>query len=238
MKNQKITIKELMDIFLNRVKLICNNISETYSIPQNYRNGNIFTLYKTPDVLTEWWNANRHWGVTSTVRVSGMKAQIVVSDRRLNAIPLAQVEKEVSQFLESRGISTRTDTIATTKSMINFFNNVSAFFSMKTVRITYPDGKSFMIYDPDNYAYPKGVKVIAKGKESTLEEQINDSMTTQEYEYSVEDELKFINDIVNSRSVDAVSQQMFVCSSSSSSCSCSSSSCSSSSSSYIVYMMV
>lgn len=217
MEDRKITIEDLMKIFLTKVKTICNNISETYSIPSEYRNGNTFVLYGA---------------------VNEMKAQVVVNDRRLNAIPSSQVEQEVSKFLENRGISTRVGTVATTKSMINFFNNVSAFFSTKVVRITYPDGKSFLVYDPDQYSYPKEVQVQAKGKEASIEEQLKDNVTTTEYRLSVQDELNFINDIVNSRAVEANSQQMFVCSCSSSSCSCSSSSCSSSSSSYIVYMMV
>lgn len=213
MTDKLISMSDLMTSFLDKIVSCCYNVSENYRIPVNYRNGQVFVLYTQNDI----------------------EVQNVISDNILNGVSRAQIEEEVNSFLSLRGISTKINAVVTTKSMMNFFNNVSVFFAKKVVRVVYPDGNSFLVYNM--YASPDSVRLIAKGSESSLEEQLNDNVNKTECKQSVEDTLNAINNINNEKEI-AASTQMFICSCSSSSCSCSSSSCSSSSSSYIVYMII
>lgn len=226
MANKLASMTDLMNTFLDKILSSCYNINEDFRLPSKYRNGQVFTIASIAVDI------GGRPGVKQNINV-----QNIVSDSILNPVSRSEIEQQVRDFLSSRGITTKVNAIVTTKSMMNFFNNLAIFFARKVVKVTYPDNKSFLIYN--KFSSVDSVRLVAKGTESSIEDQINDHVNKVECQQSVEDMLKAINLSSNEKSV-AAGSEMFICSSCSSSCSCSSSSssCSSSSSSYIVYMIV
>ena len=139
-------------------------------------------------------------------------------------------------FLQQRGVLSKAKSVMTTKSILNYFSQLSIFINYKVKTLTTYDNKSkYVLYD----YYSNNVPT----------EEFNDDQNS----ITIEDETKYIDNLlsciadktnINSNSlivryVSSSSSSSSSCScSSSSSCSCSSSSCSSSSSSFIVYMLI
>lgn len=217
----KISMSELMSETLNKIQNICYNIEgTTKSFPGDLVNNATITLYSKAAVSS------------GTVVVSS-----TISDSLLATVPLNTVKTQLTNFLSERGITTKVGAIATSKSILNFFNNVAAFLSTKILVIIGPAGGKAIVYNNSDESIPT-VSVIAKGTEVSSELQKQDSITVTDIQASLSELSGAVSRYSNAKMINSTVN--FVCSCSSSSCSCSSSSssCSSSSSSYIVYMMV
>ena len=139
-------------------------------------------------------------------------------------------------FLQQRGVLSKAKSVMTTKSILNYFSQLSIFINYKVKTLTtYDNSSKYVLYD----YYSNNVPT----------EEFSDDQNN----ITIEDETKYIDNLlsciadktnINSNSlivryVSSSSSSSSSCScSSSSSCSCSSSSCSSSSSSFIVYMLI
>lgn len=254
-----ITYKDLVDYAVNKIKASCHNIDAFSSIvPEQYKNGSVITK------ASKYWPRTSHpWGVqwraehTSTIKAT-------TSDSALAVVPLATVTSQINEFMQSRGLLTKEDTVMSFKTIINFFNNLSAFMSVKLWHIyspvqgtrgiifynsgavTYPTVSTSTynpVYTGNKIIYHKPVEPYNPEQPEYEEIEIDEVQAPTDEEADITlDNLQTTVDsfISNMNNVSNVHQALitlaYACSSCSSSSSSSSSSCSSSSSSFIVYM--
>ena len=218
-KDTPISMQEVLSILEENVVGYCSANVPSVSIPSDMINGQVLRF---------------------PTNVSSIYFQKTVTDTKAQtAVAVSTVQSELSTFLTQRGIKNsstggKIGAIATTKSVLNLFNNVAAFISSRMVLVQGVNGGRALEYETGNTV--PGVSLTAKGIESTFTEQISDHVTADQLKTSISEFVSALTRTQNSRTV-ASSTPGFISSCSSSSCSCSSS-CSSSSSSYIVYMVI
>lgn len=253
-----ITYKDLVDYAVNKIKASCHNIDAFHiSVPAQYKNGSVVTK------ASKYWsrttqNGNTHRSEhTSTINAT-------TSDGALAVVPLATVTSQLNEFMQSRGLLTKEDTVMSFKTIINFFNNLSAFMSVKlwhvyspvqgtrgiifynSGAVTYP-AVSTNIYTPvhtgNKMIYHKPVEPYNPEQPEYEEVEVDEvqAPTDEEAEITIDNLQTTVDSFIsNMNNVSNVHQALitlaYACSSCSSSSSSSSSSCSSSSSSFIVYM--
>ena len=217
-ENHPVSMTEIMEWLKENVQDYCNNTNNKLNIPRDARYGNTINMYNDP-----------------SYRVS-----VYINDTfTQTSVPSSTVLSQMDSFLSSRGLTNRVGSVATTKSVLNLFNNVASFLSAKTQLLHgVVDGKA-LCYNKNSTPEPTTVNVTAKGKPASIEEQLADEVTKAQAKQIIDDFVRAITTNNHARLI-GTNRPSWVCSCSSSSCSCSSSSssCSSSSSSYIVYMVI
>lgn len=255
-----ITYKDLVDYAVNKIKASCHNIDAFSSdVPAQYKNGSVVTK------ASKYWSRTQNSYNGNTYRsehTSTIKA--TTSDTSLAIVSTETVTSQINEFMQSRGLLTKNDTVMSFKAIINFFNNLSAFMSVKLAHIYSPvqGTRGIIFYNSGNVTYPEvsttiytpiytGNKITYykpsepfNPETSTYTEvEIDEVQTPTDEEAIISSENlqtsvdSFINNINSLNNVhQALITLAYACSSCSSSSSSSSSSCSSSSSSFIVYM--
>lgn len=254
-----ITYKDLVDYAVNKIKASCHNIDAFHSsVPAQYKNGSVVTK------ASKYWSRTAHdrgvqWRAehTSTIKAT-------TSDGTLAVVPSATVTSQLNEFMQSRGLLTKEDTVMSFKTIINFFNNLSAFMSVKLWHIYSPvqGTRGIIFYNSGAVTYPTVstniYTPVYTGNKMTYykpvepfntEEPVYEEVEVDEVQAPTDEEADITLDnlqttvdsfISNMNNVSNVHQALitlaYACSSCSSSSSSSSSSCSSSSSSFIVYM--
>jgi hypothetical protein len=88
-------------------------------------------------------------------RASGCTLSYDLLDTNFSVVTTATIANEFEQFLISRGINTKSRKEITIKGILNFFNNVSAFCSVKLVMVTSQlTDRQFIFYYPGAVTYP------------------------------------------------------------------------------------
>lgn len=198
-----LTYGQLTTQFLNWIKNNCSNINSiSESVPEEYKDGYTVNL------------ANATYSISMQAFYN-----VVSSDT---------VDSQFNDFMSSRGIIAKSSVKVSTKGIINFWNNVAAFCSVRIVMITgvFSNGGVVRMYNPNGVTYPEvsgysGTELIAAAD-------INSALGGLE---------GILNNVSKALKVN-YSQTKIWCSCSSSSSSSSSSSCSSSSSAFIGYMKI
>lgn len=259
--NYIITYNDLVEYAITKIKSLCANIDSFKSnVPAQYKDGGVVI------------KASKYWPRTYVDKTSHITQRsehtsvltATTTDTSLVIVPTATVNTDINNFMQSRGLYTKENVAMSLKTIINFFNNLSAFLSVKLWTIYSPiDGtRGIIFYNKNSVAYPNvsvpSYNVVYTGKtiqyskpsepyngSSTTYETIkvqevqlptssNTDLTDNNIQSSVQDFMSSMNSLNNVHQ--ALITLSYACSSCSSSSSSSSSSCSSSSSSFIVYM--
>jgi hypothetical protein len=147
------------------------------------------------------------------------------ADTHLNTVTTETITNEFNQFMTDRGIMAKASSVVTTRGLINFFNNIAAFCSVKLILVTGQNTASkVMFYNQVENTYPV-----------TSPTQENELVSATDFNSM----LNALNSTINNATKLYIARYTISSSSSSSSSSCSSScsssSSSSSSSTYIAY---
>ena len=215
--NSEIFYKDLIESAENMLVEVCQNIGEYKNVPNQYIEGTIVTTKNVPRNQPIQHPSYYQYSVKS-------------GDPVLGIVGKSKVISDFESFMESRGIMAKSNSPVTTKGLLNFYNNLAAFCSVKLLLVT---GNTFettlpavVFYNPETVYYPSVQSIVDS---ETLETQ--DAITA----------LKALTETMNSVSKGHVIQYNYVGKSSSSCSSSSSSSCSSSSncsSIFIAYMKI
>ena len=205
--NNLIVYQDLVNYTLTQIKNKCSNIDAFASnIPASLRNGSTF------QIASQFIPAQAHSGAHT------MTARGRVSDGVLSVVPSSTVYNEINSFLSSRGIKMNPNDIVNFKDIMNFYNNIAAFLSVKLLLVSNSfNSGTFVFYNNSAVSYP-----------SVSLNHVYGELTNAEIKNSVQDYLNVINNVSNVHYANTIIS--YACSSSSSS------SCSSSSSMFIAYM--
>ena len=124
-KSEQIVYDDLIKEVTNKIKSVCKNIN-TLNVPDSIKNGTVNVDLK---------NGNFEFKAT-------------VSDSlTTSAVPQSTVENQLTSFLSGRGIQTRKKETITTRDILNFYQNVAIFMSIKLVQATsqYNSGDPVML---------------------------------------------------------------------------------------------
>ena len=149
--NRIITFGDLVAWSKDMIKGLCKNIDAfANDVPAQYRNGSVVTRASKSFSRTNG-NNNVTWrtAYTSILRSTTGDGSLVV-------VPSATVNSDLESFFSSRGLNTKTNTVMSTKAIINFFNNMASFMSVKLWHIYCPHegNTSIIFYNPNAVTYP------------------------------------------------------------------------------------
>ena len=136
------TFGDLVEYAKEQIKSKCHNIGTSLpsTLPTLYRKGSVNMASKSVGVLYYGTSGNfkpapskpHREGYTAYTNVSS------AGDSFLKAVTLETVEKDLNNFLKCRGLYSRKDTVLSFKSVINFFQNLSAFMEYRIVEVYSP----------------------------------------------------------------------------------------------------
>ena len=242
--DDKITYQHLVDNVINKIIAQCINIDDKYN-----------SVFKNKETKTyqHLWN-DHHYETEVTANTKGLVTNesetfvptpVVATISHVFSNPLdTQVKSDVvrsqfQSFLESRGIANKSNTVMTTKGILNFAANAAAFIKARVVTIANEQNKNVTatLYNGSNDT--SVIKYAAITSENTVDATNFSKVYVQQMADALNHTDRFQNLIYNVVMPEKVDGRTN-CSSSSSSSSCSSSSSSSSSSCsssfFIAYM--
>ena len=234
----KILYKDLKDYALNLIKSSCWNINNknstswseysayisNKSTPSHFRNGASWTIL-TKKVTEKKTNS----GHTKSIAIPNctITYKTTINDKLLVPVYHGTIDTQLTSFLTSKGINTKSNEVVSFKGMLNFMNNLAVFMASKLVHVVNSiDGQSYIFY-------------VASANPDTSKNAITDNnLTSKDIETNLQQIMAAINNVSNVHYASNVISYTCSSSSSSSSSSCSSSSSSSSSSMFIAYMQL
>lgn len=219
-EKQVATYQDLVDNVINTIVGMCCNIDAfSPSVPQEWQTGAdpspIEIGFKTSGTIDNYQGAGRNKfkseDVTATVTFKLKDKSLVKVVKRETVI------KDFNDFMQSRGISSGSDTEMSVKGIVNFIANAAAFIQTRLTALSSEKSDfTLVFYNSSNKSYPT---VTNKNE---VDSTFNDVYISQ-----------MLNALNSTSKFETLMYDIDVscCSSSSSSCSssCSSSSCSSSS---------
>lgn len=260
--NNIVTYSDLVNSAIVKIKALCHNIdSFSTHVPNQYKTG--YTVVKARKYFPET-KGGEHGGIKiwRTGHTSYIRA--ITNDAHLVVVSSATVENDINNFMTSRGMKAKSDTVMSFKAIINFFNNLSAFISIKTFYVYSPvqGTQGIVFYNKDSVTYPtvsmptytpaytgdtvtynKPVEPFDINNPEYIEVSVAEvqaptdeqvTFASSQLQTSVSEFMSSMNNVSNIHQ--ALITLSYACCSCSSSSSSSSSSCSSSSSSFIAYM--
>ena len=149
--NSEIFYKDLIESAENMLVEVCQNIGEYKNVPSQYIEGNIVTTKNVP--------RNQ-----ATQHPSYYQYSVKSGDPVLGIVGKSKVLSDFESFMESRGIMAKSNSPVTTKGLLNFYNNLAAFCSVKLLLVT---GNTFettlpavVFYNPETVYYPSVQSVV------------------------------------------------------------------------------
>ena len=172
--DNKIYYKDLIDNAKNLILDICQNVDSYRDVPEGYKSG--FASGSREIVI------NRHNGKKG-YQQSGYNYNISSftssTNKVLNIVSSDKVISDFESFMESRGIMAKSNSPVTTKGLLNFYNNLAAFCSVRIIVVSgnpYRDRfPSAIFYNQESVSYPS-VDSIEEGEQITAED-VNSALT-------------------------------------------------------------
>ena len=224
---QNITYGDLKTYALNMIKKRCCNVNANNSTDWSdysaysgsteansyLRKGASWTIVSKS--YSETKMTNQHGDTISRARKAcTVKANASVSDNLLVPVYHATIDSQFTSFLNSKGISTKSNETVSFKGMLNFMNNLAVFMAAKLVYIT------------NSINTPVQVFYISSASPNTTQNKISDdNLSANEIKTNLTQIMAAINNVTRMHYASTAINYA-----------CSSSSSSSSSSTYIVYM--
>ena len=164
--NSEIFYKDLIESAENMLVEVCQNIGEYKNVPNQYIEGNI--------VATKKVSRNQPIEHPSYFQYS-----VKPGDPVLGIVGKSKVLSDFESFMESRGIMAKSNSPVTTKGLLNFYNNLAAFCSVRIIVVSgnpYRDRfPSAIFYNQESVLYPS-VDSIEEGEQITAED-VNSALT-------------------------------------------------------------
>lgn len=207
---ETIYYSDLVNLVFTKIVNICQNIGHLDDIPNTLKKGNTITT----GGITKSYNQNpSDWRyITTSGTAVGCPKN---ANSPIVVVSTSTISSEWNNFLVSRGISRKSNTVMTDKAILNFIANAAVFIKTKCVVVTNDyDDKSAIVYVSGNNTFPAVTPEINQTSETITRQNLKE----------------MVNGLNNNLGYFQCYYEMGVNCSSSSSSSCSSS-CSSSSSS-------
>ena len=225
--NETIVYQDLYQSVINSIISAGQNIDSWKNVPSQMKPGWARTINGTVWIDQKW--DGRGPQVTS----HNAPTSIILTlngDSYLKIVPSSTVRKQFDDFLASRGIVYKKDTIMTMRAILNFIVNASAFIRAKMVNVVMSD-----IDTVCTFYYEGGNDFATATPENNSPQDVG--------KYCVEQLNSFNNALTHTNKLHVAKYNIAVnccssCSSSSSSSCSSSSSSSSSSSVFLAYMKI
>ena len=156
LEGQVITYKKLNDYVLSIIRENCVNIESDTANPIKYSTSypidnaaivmprNAFSKTYVIDQTTLYPNnANLKKDVQVSVTFNNADNTI------LNSVATSVVNSQLSEFLAARGLNTGDNSVVNFKTIMNYFNHISTFLSVKLVKVTssFIPGEPMLYYD-------------------------------------------------------------------------------------------
>ena len=143
-ENNLIVYQDLLDYVHNNIKRKCQNIDEfSPTVPNSLKNGYKWDISRQNVALPTGGSNNNYVYTNFSFYIRGE-----VKDSLLKVVPMSLVKLQLNNFLSSRGIATKPNEYVSFKSIMNFYNNVSAFLATKLVFVSNSYiNESFIFYN-------------------------------------------------------------------------------------------
>ena len=130
---RQVTYGEIIDALLDKIYSVCDNLETIQGIDGTLKRG------------------------YSWVVQQGNKQSVkgLVTDGRVTPVSKNTIIQQLTDFLKSRGVYSKRDTVITSRGLLCLFNNVASFLSIKIVQIVNPvTGKHATVYDSTYNDFP------------------------------------------------------------------------------------
>ena len=172
--DNKIYYKDLIDNAKNLILDICQNVDSYRDVPEGYKSGFASGSREIdinrPSGQKRYQHSGYNYNISSFTSSTNKVLNIVSSDK---------VISDFESFMESRGIMAKSNSPVTTRGLLNFYNNLAAFCSVRIIVVSgnpYTDRfPSAIFYNQESVSYPS-VDSTEEGEQITAED-VNSALT-------------------------------------------------------------